>query len=116
MCWGGADQNRERRKREKRRRKMKQMQLQMQQQQEMARQQQLAMQQQMQAAAAAARNAANKPIPMADQPLQTASTGAKVRRNKSAGNRKAYSNRGARFSVALNMGGYGGRRGGMPNV
>ena len=95
---------------------MKQMQLQMQQQQEMARQQQLAMQQQMQAAAAAARNAANKPIPMADQPLQAASTGAKVRRNKSASSRRAYSNRGARFNVALNMGGYKGRRGGMPNV
>lgn len=116
MCWGGADKNRERRKREKQRRKMRQMQQQMQQQQAMAQQQQMMMQQQMAAAAAAARNAANRPIPMADQPLQTASTGAKVRRNKSAGSRKAYSNRGARFNVALNMGGYGGRRGGMPNV
>ena len=91
------------------------MRLQMQQQQAMAQQQQLAMQQQMQAAAAAARNAANKAIPMADQPLQTA-TGARVRRNKSAGNRKGYANRGARFNVTLNMGGYKGRRGGMPNV
>lgn len=113
MCF--PDRNREERKRKRQRERMRQMQLQMQQQQEMARQQQLLMQQQMQAAAAAARNAANRPIPKADQPLQTAYTGAKVQRNKS-GKTKSYANRGARFNVSLNMGGYKGRRGGMPNV
>ena len=114
MCFGRPDKNRQRRKARKRRQRQQQ---QMAMQQQQAESQRLMMEQRVRKAEAAARAAANKPLPMADQPLQSPDFGGTtLRKKRTTGKRAGRGSRGARFSVALNMGDYRGRRGGMPNV